>query len=317
MLRNNLKRMILSGARAVGAFRRADYNYRGWLRILSYHGVGDDVRADLNADGMVVSEEMFDMQMRILKEHYVVLPLVEACRALNEGTLAHNAVALTFDDGYLNNYETASAILSRYSFPATFFVTTSFMDGARYPWWWALRKAVMDGLCAGVSGAELPALEASLRNRSLVERDAELARLGVVCAWSEGLPKMMDWELVEILARQGFDIGGHTMHHVSLAHESDETIRMEVLDGLQVLEREGITPSACFAYPYGKYSNLAVPEELFEEAGIEFAVMDETGINYPDSHPLMLKRMGITDNHDALAFEGTVSGFTARLGRFR
>ena len=97
---------------------------RPGLRVLMYHRV-----ARLDAyDQLTVTPERFEQQMRLLAGRRKVVGLVEGLRALRAGTLAGPAVAVTFDDGYLDNLVEAAPILQRHGIAATVFVTTRFCD---------------------------------------------------------------------------------------------------------------------------------------------------------------------------------------------
>jgi peptidoglycan/xylan/chitin deacetylase (PgdA/CDA1 family) len=96
------------------------------LIVLTYHRV-------LPApDPMLTAEPdagLFEAQMTFLARYMVVLPLVEALRRLEAGTLPRRAIAITFDDGYANNAQVALPILRRLGLPATFFIATGYLDG--------------------------------------------------------------------------------------------------------------------------------------------------------------------------------------------
>lgn len=64
-----------------------------------------------------------------------VMPLDEAMTALEAGTLPPRAVALTFDDGYASVLETAWPLLRERGMPATFYVSSGYVDSTvRFPW---------------------------------------------------------------------------------------------------------------------------------------------------------------------------------------
>ena len=91
------------------------------IPILMYHSV------DLNPskeDRLTLSPEVFDKQMRFLKEHnYNVITLEEVADIIrNKKKAPARAIAITFDDGYKNNYTYAFPVLKKYNFPATIFV---------------------------------------------------------------------------------------------------------------------------------------------------------------------------------------------------
>ena len=96
----------------------------GTLRILMYHRVADTMEKDILAvTPFAFSEQMLWLQ----KEGWTVLPLREALGRLEAGSLPSKAVALTFDDGYRDNYEVAAPVLVKLGFPATIFPVTSFV----------------------------------------------------------------------------------------------------------------------------------------------------------------------------------------------
>ena len=91
--------------------------------ILMYHHVG----AASEASGPTVSAETFERQMEFLKLHrYRVMRLEEIAERLKSGRpLPPNAVAITFDDGTVDNFDEAFPILKKMDFPATIFVITN------------------------------------------------------------------------------------------------------------------------------------------------------------------------------------------------
>lgn len=97
---------------------------RPGLRVLMYHRV-----ARLDAfDQLTVTPERFEQQMSMLASRRQVVGLIDGLRALRAGTLNGPAVAVTFDDGYLDNLVEAAPILQRHRIAATVFVTTRFCD---------------------------------------------------------------------------------------------------------------------------------------------------------------------------------------------
>src|SRR5690348_14461190 len=71
------------------------------------------------------SPELFDTHLEWLKLNCDVVPLgklVEACAVGSRPT-----VAITFDDGYLDNFEYAFPLLAKHRLTATFFVTVGLL----------------------------------------------------------------------------------------------------------------------------------------------------------------------------------------------
>ena len=97
-------------------------------RVLVYHSVSDDPR-----NPFAVEPAAFHAQMAHLRAHREVVPLaVLASAVASNSALPRGAVAVTFDDGYLDNYEAAFPVLSMFSIPATIFlVAGSVRDAGR------------------------------------------------------------------------------------------------------------------------------------------------------------------------------------------
>jgi peptidoglycan/xylan/chitin deacetylase (PgdA/CDA1 family) len=107
--------------------------YRGLRRVLApritvllYHRISDDVR-----DNLTVGIEQFERQMAIVAERCHVLPIEEVLAASVIPKSPRPLVAVTFDDGYLDNYLHAAPILLRHDIPAAFFVATGIIDSDR------------------------------------------------------------------------------------------------------------------------------------------------------------------------------------------
>ena len=96
------------------------------ITVLLYHRVSDDVR-----DNLTVGIEQFERQMAILAQRCDVLPIEQVLTAAVVPRSSRPLVAVTFDDGYLDNYVQAAPILRRHNLPAAFFVATGIVDSDR------------------------------------------------------------------------------------------------------------------------------------------------------------------------------------------
>jgi peptidoglycan/xylan/chitin deacetylase (PgdA/CDA1 family) len=91
------------------------------IPILMYHYINDEepLRSRLG-----VSPKSFQRQMRFLKEHnYNVVTLDKITDLIKyKKRIPPKTIAITFDDGYIDNYANAYPILKKYNIPATIFV---------------------------------------------------------------------------------------------------------------------------------------------------------------------------------------------------
>lgn len=108
--------------------------------ILQYHHVSETLPRVTS-----VTEDEFEQHMAYLKTHqFNVLPLDEVVQAIkNKTQLPAKTVAITFDDGYKNNFTAAAPILEKYGFPYTIFVNPKLIDEkAHYLMTWEELRAL-------------------------------------------------------------------------------------------------------------------------------------------------------------------------------
>lgn len=90
-----------------------------------------------------VSEENFENQLQILKEKYKVVSLETLIEGVENGRIADKSIAITFDDGYLDNYLVAKPLLEKYQLPATFFICSGNIESNRKFWWDELEQLIL------------------------------------------------------------------------------------------------------------------------------------------------------------------------------
>ncbi len=89
------------------------------VQILLYHNVNPFGKSDMN-----VRPGQFEKQIEFLTKHYTVLSLKDAVNSLKEdrSLRGQSAVAITFDDGYEDNYQVVFPLLKNKKLSATIFL---------------------------------------------------------------------------------------------------------------------------------------------------------------------------------------------------
>lgn len=97
------------------------------MAILTYHHIGDCPEGEVKHRGLWVSQELFARQMEWLHRHgWQSISLSELGRALSgHAKLPRRWVAITFDDGWRDNYSHAMPVLADLGLRATVFLVTS------------------------------------------------------------------------------------------------------------------------------------------------------------------------------------------------
>jgi peptidoglycan/xylan/chitin deacetylase (PgdA/CDA1 family)/glycosyltransferase involved in cell wall biosynthesis len=244
--------------------------------VLCYHRVAS---LSPDAHALCTPPDVFRAHMRTLREQFTPVALDDLVRAAEDGTIPDNAVAITFDDGYLDALTTASPILMEFGIPATFFVNSDRLDVPHERWWDVVERHVAD-----------PEVAADLHGRAwpMDERGR-----GQLLTFPEGSPRdshrvMTTGELRALASRPGHTIGGHTTHHLALTHHRRHVKRREIADDKAALERAIGRPIGLFSYPYGDFDAETVA--VVRKAGYRAAVTVESAAVLAGGDRLLLPR---------------------------
>ena len=272
--------------------------------ILAYHRVNDQQDPFFGATPV----EVFRRQMALLATHFHIYPLQELIRRSAVGDVPPRAVAITFDDGYKDNYEVAFPILKEFNIPATIFLTTGVIGSGVTLWhdkvFEAFRRTTASSFeNAGASGSlktikdKQQALDRFLRALRLLspnERDCQveslLKALKVdLSGWLGAL--MLTWEEVGLMAKAGIDFGAHTVTHPILSRMEPDDARREICQSRWTIEERLQKPTCLFAYPNGSrldYNNAT--KEILREENFLCAVTTIVGLNHADTDHFELRR---------------------------
>jgi peptidoglycan/xylan/chitin deacetylase (PgdA/CDA1 family) len=105
------------------------------LRNSAVVAVFHHIRDGAAGDSLSIDVDMFERYCRFFRQHFRVVSLPHLVSKLERHERLQRELVITFDDGYLDNFENAAPILERYSLPATFFVVTEWMGSTVVPWW--------------------------------------------------------------------------------------------------------------------------------------------------------------------------------------
>lgn len=99
--------------------------------VVAFHRVNDEIPED----GLTRNSRAFAAFCRRFKASFDVITLTDFVSRLERNESVAGKLAITFDDGYLDNFTVAAPILRKLALPATFFITTGFIGSTIVPWW--------------------------------------------------------------------------------------------------------------------------------------------------------------------------------------
>jgi peptidoglycan/xylan/chitin deacetylase (PgdA/CDA1 family) len=286
-------------------------------------------------------------QLRYLSRHYRILPLETAleelyavCREESQVHDWHIPLALTFDDGYHDNYTHAFTFARQLQLPFTIFIPPTYIESGASFWWLETERLVhhaqvdrvtIDGSLYHLGKREeRKALSRLIDARltyatSVAEREAFLAHMREALAVPPDMPvdevtRPLTWEEVREMEESGLvSFGAHTMNHpvLSCLTDSEET-RWEVEECRVVLERQLGHPVKTFAYPIGSPRNIGERGRYaVKEAGYKWALTTVQEINSPQTDPHFLKRLNGNEKTHWLVMASELVGLLPIVSRLK
>jgi peptidoglycan/xylan/chitin deacetylase (PgdA/CDA1 family) len=255
--------------------------------ILAYHRVRPRAADFFHLD---VEPERLRAHLTLVKRRYQPAALGELL-----GSGKRRQIAVTFDDGYVDNLEVASEILLELGVPATFFINSGALDGTEERFWDVLERIFFESaeplpaelrLQVGALDLSCKTQTADERTRAFREvhgaamhaepvlRDELVAR---VVAWANesrasrsDLRALTSTELVALAERPGHTIGAHGLSHALLPALPQDLRTHELVTDKRELESILQREVSTFSYPFGGWD--APSENAVRDAGFLLAV---------------------------------------------
>src|ERR1035437_7395127 len=282
--------------------------------ILRYHSIQNRPEQYDNTIGCdsIHATSIFERHMELIARRFSTVSMDDVALCLKgERSLPQRAVAITFDDGYKDNFRFAAPILNRFGIPGTFYVLVDSVDRSKAPWYCLLRHAFWASRRPNWRDPATGTIHDLTDSQA---RDTAFLNAAEVCAKSsapareeliqnaarsldpEPFPNesdlMMTWDDARTLVKSGHIVGSHTMTHPNVARVSAADARSELTESKLKLEKELGEPVKHFSYPHPALnpqwneSTLKITEEL----GYATAVTTTCGAVRADARPLAIPR---------------------------
>jgi peptidoglycan/xylan/chitin deacetylase (PgdA/CDA1 family) len=293
-----------------------------FVLILGYHRVAETA---VDPYDLCIRPGHFAEQLELLRRQTQVIDLQTLAAGLQTGNLPRRAVAITFDDGYLDILQTAKPLLAAKDLPAAVFAITGAL-GEEF-WWDRLARIIfgpavlpnnltlpicgqtltwsMIDVDQAIGTKEVPSPRRRLLDQlypRLValpeERPSLLAQLQQWAATAEPIPPatsraMTAVELRELASDGLITVGSHTVSHPALTSLPPAQRESELRDSrLTLTEILGQSVTA-LSYPHG--DNDVDTRRLAQQAGYQLACASRNGIVHGRQEPFALPRFWVPD----------------------
>ncbi|MEN0037247.1 MAG: polysaccharide deacetylase family protein [Cellvibrio sp.] len=279
-----VKQCAISAANQFGPHRFAIPGRPAQLWIMMYHRIlpSNDLRYRLEEPGMIVTPETFSMHLREIKRYFDVIDLEEWINLRATGQhLPERACAITFDDGWHDNYEFALPIIKQANVPVTLFAVVDKM-GTNFQFWPNLISALLVSnaskamqehpIFAKIFSEITPppntndreyiaAVIKLLKQFSDIEIFNALEKINWQKYLTFDLPRgLMNWDEIQTMISSGLvKIGSHTCNHIRLdADISNTELCHEIETSKQLLKEKIPDAIDIFCFPNGDYNPLAL-----------------------------------------------------------
>jgi peptidoglycan/xylan/chitin deacetylase (PgdA/CDA1 family) len=280
------------------------------LTIVTFHRVLP--RPELAAypiSSIAVAPEVFRWFVEFFRAHFDCRTLSDAHTEFGRARKhLRPLLAITFDDGQIDNFLHARPILDELGVRATFFVPSdAATDGA--PLWHdrvafgldqllrrdreAYQHWVQSWSIAPTAPADVVEQAKHLDPRQRADfADALERELGgsSVPSWDG----FMGAEELRALHAAGHEVGSHGASHELLPGLPTDRLEAEIRGSKSVLEAMTGQPVTSFCYPNGNWDDASV--SVVRRAGYERAVTTAWGPNSPSANPFSLSRCDCADH---------------------
>jgi len=297
--------------------------------ILIYHRIDTP---EIDPWGLSVSPARFAEQIELLRRTREILTLQDFVRLHRSRKLPRKAVAITFDDGYANNFYNAAPILRSFDAPATFFIASGYLDRSEF-WWDELQRLILStnplppSFTLSIEGRPTRFEAASsqepisprwrvwdspsrpefklmldlwdrMRKLPAQSRDHVLQQLrGLISAGASGSTRdhrpMTQDEVASLSRHEMFEIGAHTVSHPALSAQAADIQRVEIEQSKAACEHLSGRPVVSFSYPFGDLSKQTI--RLLREADMTSACATKSRAVHPWANPFVLPRFWMAD----------------------
>lgn len=267
--------------------------------VLTHHRVGNAASCEFDRGVFAASVQALGQQLAFLKRRFPVITLAETIDLLRAPERMNRFyVLLTFDDGYLDNYEVVYDKLRAHSCPAVFFVVPELVGSEIVPSW--------DEIAFLVRNCQSSVLELAYPSQAKVQlradRESAINLVLKLFKSSDNIDperflrelrditqvqiptqprRFMNWSEIRELSNNNMDIGSHTTSHRILSKLLPEEQYREIAESKSTIEYHIGKPVRALAYPVGsRVAFTEATERLVLRAGYEVAFSFYGGVNF-------------------------------------
>lgn len=282
--------------------------------------------------GIVVSVDLFDLHMRWLKTWMRPISLSSFLEHVERGQdFPDRSCLVTFDDGWLDNYDEAFPILTKHEIPAAVFLPVDYISTGKVFWQEEMTMLIQNIIVTrdrdkrsrlaeilqpgrqltNLEDRELRSIVTGFKTSDYETIASVIERLRALCGSggdADHYNRYLSWDQVLEMRETGIEFGSHAKTHRMLNKLSREECLSELSESKRIMENQLEQPVEALAYPNGNFDSGVI--ENARLAGYKIAFTTLPGVCGAESDPMALPRINIHDNNSTTAarFMTTITG---------
>ena len=293
--------------------------------VLMYHRVlsADERCKSLSNGGIITETETFERHMAFLKKTFHVIGMNDFVSNISaHKKQVSNSCLITFDDGWVDNYNNAFPILKKNNIKATIFLPINYI-GKENNFWQEKLGHILTFLVQNKNKystkfRDIPEITNIVNSPDSMQKKLIMALIFktkksghkniqlminnlltlIPTDEHENISNKIDhyisWDNANEMLESNVSFGSHAASHFVLTDLSKEQVNRELTDSRQLIKSRLNCDILSVAYPNGNYSSDICA--IAKSAGYIAGFTTKRGFFSSDCDPLRIPRMNIHDN---------------------
>lgn len=289
-----------------------------------------------------VSPEYLENIICFFKDHdYEFISMDQMYWCFQKNKFAKKFVAVTFDDGYLDNLTQAFPILKRHHIPFIIYITNNFPNHRAILWWDLLEDLILQREtieikishqsynydCSSPEKKEetfclIRDIIIGFSEKDFLIKIKEIFNNLTDNIYQKTVEQVLNWDQIISLSQEPLaTIGAHTVNHYSLRNLPQKIAEQEIIKSKEEIESQIRKRVEHFAYPYGGPNQISRREvKIAKKYGFKTAVTTIPGNIFPahKNYLDLLPRLQMRHDLDNLKLQFLINGWTHfKLHKFK
>ncbi len=251
--------------------------------FLCYHGVTSIKSANVeNYSKKHIDKKKFIKQMKFLKKNYNMISIDDIYHHIkNKIPFSKKDVAISFDDGFKNNFTIAAPILNKLKIPAIFYLCPRSINKNEMFWVDQIetcidkcKKSKIEITYLGLGNFNLDNVKKKIfiikkikkicKNLNIHKKNKLIKILKKKTSVEPNIKssknyEVANWKIIKKISKNNlFTLGGHSLSHDILTKMNTRELNYNIVKTIEIIKNKTGVNVEHFSYPEGKFDNNVI-----------------------------------------------------------